>query len=511
MKEILVNLTEDEFCAVRRSDDRPLLIPLFAELPLSGISPCDLYAALGTTPSYILESIEGNEKIARYSCIGFSPVLSLTIGSSLACTGIEALISYARRVDTRDPVQAVREILDGIAVADIPAPKFFGGFTGYFSYDLIRILYPAHFNCARNESGPESPLAEFLLVKDCVVFDHRKEKMYVIASVLLTANSDPIDEYKKTVETIQARIRMIHGASLASLRIGPEPDTTLGHDPGEIPAHVSNMTRQEFIDAVDRVKEYISAGETFQTVLSRRLECSIRCAPFEIYRALRSINPSPYLYYLDFGDHQVIGASPEMLVRVEKGTITTVPIAGTRKRGKTPSEDEALAQELLADEKERAEHTMLVDLARNDIGRVSQFGSVHIEGFMSVEKFSHVQHIVSVVEGKLDPKYDAFDAFSACFPAGTVSGAPKIRAMQIIDAIEPSRRGLYAGAVGYIGFDRVLEFAIAIRTLEVSGGTARVQVGAGIVADSVPASEWEETENKCRAMLAAVAAAERSP
>ncbi|MEN6609678.1 MAG: anthranilate synthase component I family protein [Methanoregulaceae archaeon] len=506
----MVNLTCDEFCAVQRSDDRPLLIPLFAELPLPGISPCDLYAAFGKAPSYILESIEGNEKIARYSCIGFSPVLSVTIGGSLICTGEEQLQTIAGQVGVSDPVQTVREILDGIAVADIPAPKFFGGFTGYFSYDLIRILHPAHFNRARNESEPETPLAEFLLVKDCIVFDHRKEKLYVIASVLFTGNSDPVAEYKKAAEIIRERSRMIQAASQSSSQIESGSDMTRSHDPSKIPSHVSNMTRQEFMDAVNRVKDYISAGETFQTVISRRLECRIRCTPFEIYRALRSINPSPYLYYLDFGDHQVIGASPEMLVRVENRIITTVPIAGTRKRGKTPTEDEALARELLADEKERAEHTMLVDLARNDIGRVAEFGSVHIEGFMSVEKFSHVQHIVSVVEGKLDPKYNAFDAFSACFPAGTVSGAPKIRAMQIIDAIEPSRRGLYAGAVGYIGFDRVLEFAIAIRTLEVSGGTARVQVGAGIVADSVPASEWEETENKCRAMLAAVAAAERS-
>lgn len=505
----MVNLTEGEFCAVPVSGDRPVLIPLFAELPLPGISPCDLYAAFGKAPSYILESIEGNEKIARYSCIGFSPVFSITFGSTFSCTGAEPLLSLTGRVKSGNPVQAVREILNGIEVAGIPAPKFFGGLTGYFSYDLIRDLHPAHFSSRNRDPEPVAPRAEFLLVKDCMVFDHRKGTLYVIASVLLTGGEDLATEYANAVRTIQERVRRIHEVSASFAGADPEEKSLRLQDTERAPAYASNMTRQEFMDAVVRIKEYIAAGETFQTVLSRKLECGIRCRPFDIYRALRSINPSPYLYYLDFGDHQVIGASPEMLVRVENGTVTTVPIAGTRKRGKNPEEDDALARELFADEKERAEHTMLVDLARNDIGRGAEFGSVHVDGFMSVEKFSHVQHLVSVVEGKLSQEYDAFDAFSACFPAGTVSGAPKIRAMQIIDEIEPSQRGLYAGAVGYIGFDKVLEFAIAIRTLEVSGGIARIQVGAGIVADSVPASEWEETENKCRAMLAAVAAAER--
>lgn len=259
-----------------------------------------------------------------------------------------------------------------------------------------------------------------------------------------------------------------------------------------------------FEHAVDRVKDHIVAGDIFQAVLSRRMECRITDDPFAVYAALREINPSPYMYYLDFGDERVIGASPEMLVRVEKRRVTTVPIAGTRPRGKNREEDEQFARDLLNDTKERAEHTMLVDLARNDVGRVCRFGSVEVSEFMSIEKFSHVQHIVSTVNGTLRDNLDCYDASRSCFPAGTVSGAPKIRAMQIIDEQEASPRGLYAGAVGYVGFDRNLDFAIAIRTIVVRGKTAYVQVGAGIVADSVPVNEWKETENKAAAMIRAI-------
>jgi anthranilate synthase component I len=246
------------------------------------------------------------------------------------------------------------------------------------------------------------------------------------------------------------------------------------------------------------------AGDIFQAVLSRRMECAVASDPFPIYAALRTINPSPYMYYLDFGDEQVIGASPEMLVRVEKRRVTTVPIAGTRPRGVDRSEDKRLAQELLLDKKERAEHTMLVDLARNDVGRVCKFGSVDVAEFMGIEKFSHVQHMVSTVQGTLMDHLDCCDALKSCFPAGTVSGAPKIRAMQIIGETEPDARGIYAGAVGYIGFDRNLEFAIAIRTVSVKNGRASIQAGAGIVADSVPENEWIETENKAAAMMRAI-------
>ena len=253
-----------------------------------------------------------------------------------------------------------------------------------------------------------------------------------------------------------------------------------------------------------RVQEHIASGDIFQAVISRSIECPVQKDPFPLYRALREINPGPYMYYLDFCDEQVIGASPEMLVRVEKRRVTTVPIAGTRPRGKDKKEDEDLARDLLNDEKERSEHTMLVDLARNDLGRVCRFGTIEVPEFMGIEKFSHVQHIVSTVRGILRDHLDCYDAFTSCFPAGTVSGAPKIRAMQIIGGLEGEPRGLYAGAVGYIGFDRNLEFAIAIRTITVQNGCAKIQVGAGIVADSVPENEWQETESKAAAMKQAV-------
>jgi anthranilate synthase component 1 len=288
------------------------------------------------------------------------------------------------------------------------------------------------------------------------------------------------------------------------LTVADVPAKTVNIQSKKSPPITDNTGREAFTEAVNGIKDHIVAGDIFQAVLSRRMECAISSDPFPVYTALRAINPSPYMYYLDFGDEQVIGASPEMLVRVEKRRVTTVPIAGTRPRGLDRSEDKRLAQELLLDRKERAEHTMLVDLARNDVGRVCKFGSVDVTEFMGVEKFSHVQHLVSTVQGVLMDHLDCYDALKSCFPAGTVSGAPKIRAMQIISETEPDARGLYAGAVGYIGFDRNLEFAIAIRTVSVKNGLAYIQTGAGIVADSVPEKEWIETENKAAAMLRAI-------
>jgi anthranilate synthase component 1 len=338
-----------------------------------------------------------------------------------------------------------------------------------------------------------------MFTKDCIVIDHRDEKLYIFSSAFLTYDTDIENEYKKCRDRI--RVLADHASTLAS---GKKPGYAKPSGPASSAQFTSQVSQDAFERAVNLVKEHIIAGDIFQAVLSRRIECRIADDPFAVYAALREINPSPYMYYLDFGDEKVIGASPEMLVRVEKRRVTTVPIAGTRPRGKTPAEDEQFAQDLLIDTKECAEHTMLVDLARNDIGRVCRFGSVEVNEFMTIEKFSHVQHIVSTVNGILKDNLDCYDAFRSCFPAGTVSGAPKIRAMQIIDEQESLPRGLYAGAVGYIGFDRNLDFAIAIRTVIIRDGTAYLQVGAGIVADSVPASEWTETENKAAAMIRAI-------
>jgi anthranilate synthase component 1 len=383
----------------------------------------------------------------------------------------------------------------------VKAPRFFGGMVGYFAYDCVYSLFEKVREGKPAPQGDRNnvPDACFMFTKDCIVIDHRDRKLFIFSSPFLTYDTDIEEEYQKCAERIRALAD--HIGALASRK---KPRNTKRVSTGKCTTFTSQISKDTFERSVDLVKEHIIAGDIFQAVISRRIECPITDDPFTVYAALREINPSPYMYYLDFGNEKIIGASPEMLVRVEKRRVTTVPIAGTRPRGKTREEDVQFAQDLLGDAKERAEHTMLVDLARNDIGRVCRFGSVEVSEFMTIEKFSHVQHIVSTVNGTLKDNLDCYDAFRSCFPAGTVSGAPKIRAMQIIDELESLPRGLYAGAVGYIGFDRNLDFAIAIRTIIVRDGTAYVQIGAGIVADSVPENEWTETENKAAAMKRAI-------
>jgi anthranilate synthase component 1 len=384
---------------------------------------------------------------------------------------------------------------------NVKAPRFFGGMVGYFAYDCVYSLFekvPQKTRRSSEDTGNEKD-ACFMLTKDCLVIDHRDKKLFIFSSPFLTYDSDIAGEYHRS----KAKIHAIAGI-IGRLAAGNVRDS--GHSNGNAAARnfSSPVTQDAFECSVERIREYIAAGDIFQAVISRRMEVPVSQDPFTIYAALRKINPSPYMYYLDFGDEKVVGASPEMLVRVERRRVTTVPIAGTRPRGRDRDEDERFANDLLQDKKERAEHTMLVDLARNDLGRVCRFGTVEVSEFMNIEKFSHVQHIVSTVNGVLKENLDCYDAFKSCFPAGTVSGAPKIRAMQIIDEQEEEARGLYAGAVGYIGFDRNLDFAIAIRTIRIRNGRAYIQVGAGIVADSVPANEWTETENKAAAMVRAI-------
>ncbi|OPY39071.1 MAG: Anthranilate synthase component 1 [Methanoregula sp. PtaU1.Bin051] len=323
--------------------------------------------------------------------------------------------------------------------------------------------------------------------------------MYIFSSPLLTYETNLLAAYMTSI----AKIRILK-EKIAELANRKPEEVQRKLEQSGAPHYTTSIQQDAFEKSVKRVQEHIVAGDIFQAVISRQIECEVSCDPFAIYTALRKINPSPYMYYIDFGDEKVIGASPEMLVRVERRRVTTVPIAGTRPRGKTVEEDEQLSRNLLQDPKELSEHTMLVDLARNDLGRVCRFGSVRVDGFMGIEKFSHVQHIVSTVTGVLKDNLDCYDALKSCFPAGTVSGAPKIRAMQIIDEEETQNRGIYAGAVGYIGFDKNLEFAIAIRTVIMQGNRASIQVGAGIVADSVPENEWRETENKAAAMMKAI-------
>ncbi|MGD1004887.1 MAG: anthranilate synthase component I [Methanoregulaceae archaeon] len=492
-----MNLGIEEYLAVVEHQAKPLVIPLCAEIPVPNLSPLELFSNIRKTYGYLLESIEGSEKIARYSYIGIDPELMVTIDESIELKGEEPYTSIAKNPDGQNPVDKIKSILQRFNFVNIKAPRFFGGMVGYFAYDLV---YSLNKNILKS-SKPSSnlPITQFMLTKDCIVFDHLDKKLYIFCSPLLTYDSDIVQEYEKSrkriLESAEEIERLEYSKDKKPLQSLPDERSL---------KYTEYLSKDAFEQSVTRVKEYIKAGDIFQAVLSRRIEVDINSDPFLIYRALREINPSPYMYYLDFGNLKVIGASPEMLVRIEKRKVTTVPIAGTRLRGATPEEDKYLAEQLLADEKERAEHTMLVDLARNDIGRICKFGSVRVEDFMGVEKFSHVQHIVSTVKGILQDNLDGYEAFKSCFPAGTVSGAPKIRAMQIIDEVEPDRRGLYAGAVGYIGFDRNLEFAITIRTIIVHGSKASIQVGAGIVADSDPEKEWYETENKAQAMLKAI-------
>jgi len=504
-----LNLGLDEYLTAVNNQPKPLIIPLCAELPLPAISPLDVYTSTRNGNGFLLESMEGSEKIARYSFIGIDPEFVVSLGDGITVRGKDPFVAIAKEPEGDTPVDQIRSILSRFHYVNVKAPRFFGGMVGYFAYDCVNSLFKKVWE-KKSFSGVRDPNrcpdASFMLTKDCIVFDHCEKKLFIFSSPFLTYDSDLAGEYRKCV----AKIQTLSNHLMTLVVKKPFPSSGQGAS-SEPPQYTSSISKEDFERSVERVKEHIAAGNIFQAVISRRMECAVNYDPFAIYAALREVNPSPYMYYLDFGDEKVIGASPEMLVRVEKRRVTTVPIAGTRPRGYDQEQDEKLEQDLLADKKERAEHTMLVDLARNDLGRVCRFGSVEVSEFMGVEKFSHVQHIVSTVNGMLRDNLDCYDAFKSCFPAGTVSGAPKIRAMQIIGDEEPENRGIYAGAVGYIGFDRNLEFAIAIRTVIIKKNRAFIQVGAGIVADSVPENEWKETESKAAAMIRAIERAGVSP
>jgi anthranilate synthase component 1 len=503
---LTLNLGLQEYMTAVNDQPKPLIIPLCAELPLPDISPLDLYTSTRKGCDFLLESMEGSEKIARYSYIGIDPEFVITIGNTVDIKGNEPFTAIVKDPEGKTPVDQIKSILSRFCYINVKAPRFFGGMVGYFAYDCVYSLFDKVRNgrIYRPDSTGDQEYrdhaARFMLTKDCIVFDHAERKLYIFSSPFLTYDADLKFEYEQSFAKIQTL--RDHIATLASDKRTREVPIQVKKNKNV--DYIPSISQEAFERSVERVKEHIAAGDIFQAVISRRVDCEVKTDPFAIYAALREINPSPYMFHLDFGDEQVIGASPEMLVRVERRRVTTVPIAGTCPRGCNAHADAQLAQDLLNDPKERAEHTMLVDLARNDVGRVCRFGSVEVEEFMGVEKFSHVQHIVSTVNGVLKDNLDCYDAFKSCFPAGTLSGAPKIRAMQIIGDEEPQNRGIYGGAVGYIGFDRNLEFAIAIRTVIVRNGRAYVQVGAGIVADSVPANEWKETESKASAMLRAI-------
>ncbi|NLV28281.1 MAG: anthranilate synthase component I family protein [Methanomicrobiales archaeon] len=471
----------------------PAYIPITMEIPMPLADPATIYATMAESQGFLLESIEGIPKRAVRSIIGINPVAVLAFSDALKITG--DLSDFFQTIEkklikNKSALEILKQVCNSIT-GHIPDNfSFSGGMAGYCKYDLVNEITQGMVQ-AGIEGGP---VFRFIVPGDLIIFDHIRNSCTLVAGTFV----NPKDNFQNFYENAVLRLKKLKAIT------GIEPVRF------EYPKMPENITllpgfdRDEYEGSVCQALEYIRAGDIFQVVLSRRFTLDYPGDPFRIYQVLRSINPSPYLYYINFGDEAIIGSSPEMLVKTEGSDITTVPIAGTRPRGKTIKEDEELAQELLDDPKECAEHLMLVDLARNDIGRVSEFGTVRVSEFMTVEKFSHVQHITSVVNGDMQKGLHPVDALKACFPAGTVSGAPKIRAMQIIEELEPVSRGLYSGAVGYLSFDNRMEFAIAIRTIIVKDGVATCQAGAGIVADSVPSREFDETQAKVSAMAQAV-------
>ena len=489
---IQLNISLEEFVTIAEKCTKPAIIPLCTDVPedFSPEGEC----------GFILESLDRERRDARHSVMGMDPVLTISVGETLSLTGDEQYVACARRAAVEGtPVATIQSVVDAFTICAENTPDFTGCFAGYFAYDLVYALFDKLPPRRKNddEIRSDTPVAAFMLTRESIVTDHDENKSYLFSYPLITEDSVPSEEYERAAERIQ---------KILSAPLTKKADQ-IYHGSGEM-LHTSNFTQKTFEERVAQTREYVHAGEILQTVISRRMECAYTAPPIALYSALRDVNPSNYMYFLDFGNRQIIGSSPEMLVRVEGKTVTTVPIAGTRPRGRNGEEDIEFARDLLADKKECAEHLMLVDLARNDLGRVSRYGTVVPETFMKIEKFSHVQHIVSRVSGELRDDCGRFDAFISCFPAGTVSGAPKIRAMQIIDELEEDPRGIYAGAVGYIGLNGDLNLAIAIRTVIIEDGRASVQAGAGIVADSVPEKEYAESGMKARAMLAAIKMAE---
>jgi len=455
--------------------------------------------------AFLLESVEGGVNWARYSFIGTDPFLVVR--------GKEGRLEVERQgggveTSTEDPIRFLRQLLSRYRSPQLEGfPRFMGGAVGFFGYDLLRYyerkLPPHKVDDLRMND------VQFMFCDQLIVFDHFKQSMMIVANAHIpqgSSESEQEDAYREACEKIEKTVaRLQGGAAIHSNTFSPRSPAGTAVD---VVDYKSNVTKEQFISNVNRAKEYIRAGDIFQVVLSQRFEMETTVSPIHVYRVLRTINPSPYMYYLKMGEERIVGTSPELLVRVEGDRVQTRPIAGTRPRGKTPAEDAALEQELLADEKERAEHLMLVDLGRNDIGRVSVPGSVKVDTFMEIERYSHVMHIVSNVSGKLREDKDFYDAFLSCLPAGTVSGAPKLRAMEIIAELENESRGAYAGAIGYLGFSGNLDTCITIRTIIFREGKAYVQAGAGIVWDSIPEKEYEETVNKAKGMLSAIRKAE---
>jgi len=486
----------DQVRALRQAGTERIVVPLHRRLSADLLTPVSAFLALreGARYAFLFESVEGGEKLARYSFLGRDPY--------------RLFVARGNRVDRVDPrsgtvseteghlFDVLRRELGRYHEVRVPGlPRFTAGAVGYAAYDTVRLV-------ERLDHPPPDDLGTpdgiWCLYDTVAAFDHVRHQLVLMSAVFVDPDTDP----ERACDDAERRI-----AELAARLSTPPPQ---GPAPVELTGPMtSNFDREAFEEAVGAARRYIYEGDIFQVVLSQRFRLPYRGDRFNLYRALRQVNPSPYLFYLDMDDFALVGSSPEVLVRVEDGKAEVLPIAGTRPRGATPDSDRALEQDLLADPKERAEHLMLVDLGRNDLGRVCASGSVHVDRYAFVERYSHVMHIVSSVSGRLSPDADPVDALTACFPAGTVSGAPKVRAMEIIDELEPTRRGPYAGAVGYLDFSGNLDTCITIRTMVVRDDAIFVQAGAGIVADSDPAREYEETENKALALRQAILLAAR--
>jgi anthranilate synthase component 1 len=492
--------TFEEFVDLAR---RGTFVPVVKEIIADLLTPVSAFLKIAEHSDYafLFESVEGGEQVARYSFLGKDPFLVLRAKDRV--TSIERSGTTA---ESDEPfIPTLRRMMAELRSPFVPGlPRFTGGAVGFIGYDASPMFEPAlqsawtAADTRRTEpDGHREDDAGFMLFDTVLAFDHVKHRILIIANARITADEDLRALYQFACAKIQFLERELErGLSQPEHASQPAPDVR------------SNQSRETFESGVRAIKERIAAGDIYQAVLSQRFETDVTADPFTVYRALRHVNPSPYMYFIRMGALAIVGSSPEMLVRVEGRKAETHPIAGTRPRGTNDDEDLRLAEELKRNEKERAEHVMLVDLGRNDLGRVCEYGSVRVPQYMALERYSHVMHLVSTVDGRLAEDRDHLDALVACFPAGTVSGAPKIRAMQILSELEPTRREIYAGAIGYLDFAGNLDFCIAIRTITIRNGRAHVQAGAGIVADSNPAAEYEETRDKARALVQALAMAE---
>lgn len=495
MKEYKIYPDFKDFCKLARKGN---LVPVYTELLADLETPVSSFLKIyENNYAYLLESVESQEKVGRYSFLASNPSLVVKTKERLIeVTEFKGGKKAKRKFQTKtNPLDEIKRILSKYKyVPSKELPRFAGGFVGYISYDMVRF-----FEEIPNENKDDLKLPDsvFMLSGNLLIFDHIEHKIKIVSNVYIK-NKD-LKNIKLAYQQGTKNIKRLVIDLSKQIKL-----KELALPCGDSVNIKSNFTKKAFCNIVSKAKEYIKKGDIIQVVLSQRFKVKLKDNPIDVYRRLRSINPSPYMYYLNLGDFKIIGSSPEMLIRCEEGLIETRPIAGTRHRGDNETEDNRLARELLNDKKERAEHLMLVDLGRNDLGRVATKGSVKVKEFMIIEKYSHVMHIVSSVVGKLDRKYDIFSVLSSAFPAGTVAGAPKIRAMEIIDELENVQRGPYAGCIGYFSFSGNLDTCITIRTIITKKGFCYVQAGAGIVADSLPQREYKETQNKAKALIEAI-------